>query len=328
VWAADAAGDPDPTVLAESRCLFIARYVGTRYQRYGVTRGYIDACHAAGVGVGLIFEEWGSQFLGGYQAAVACGQRMLASWDALGAPRDGSVIPLVVIVDPSPSAVYGNENAVRDFARGWHDLLTSEGFPEWTGYGSRYGLDLAGEAAPSMTRRWGVGTWGYGERRDGSLPDDVPADMIQHGNRAAPVPGTDYNTLFRLDMGQWGGPAVAPPRRKEHQVWSAIIVGPDGLPISYAVAGSTILFQDDPTKPRGIYGIPQAAIDRGVCVRVDDKPAPDGRPGTAWDRLRAASDASLVMPTAGVPGEPAPVDVSGVLSAIDALREQVVRLGS
>lgn len=205
VWAADAAGNPDPGELAASDCLFIARYLGTPYQRYGVTREYVDACHAHGVGVGLIAEEWASQFLGGYDTARAACDRAMAAWDALGAPRDGSVIPMVVLVDPSPGAVLGNEQLLLDFARGWDDALTEAGFPEWTGYGSRYGLDLAGEVAPHMTRRWGVGTWGFGERPDGSLPEHVPADMIQHGNRAAPVAGCDYNTLFRLDMGQWGG---------------------------------------------------------------------------------------------------------------------------
>lgn len=204
-WAADAAGDPDPQALAASGCSFVARYVGTAHQRYGVTRRYIDACHAAGVGVGLIFEEWGSQFLGGYQAAVESCARMTAGWDALGAPRDGTVIPMVVILDPSPGAAYGNEGALREFARGWNDALP---FSQFTGYGSRYALDLAAQVAPKMTRRWGVGTWGYGERADGTLPPDVGADMIQHGNRGAPVPGCDYNTLLRPDMGQWGGNAA------------------------------------------------------------------------------------------------------------------------
>lgn len=211
-WAADAAGNPDPAALAETGCLFVARYVGTPYQRYGVTRDYVAACHDHGVGVGLIFEEWANQFRGGYDAARQSCARMLAGWDALGAPRDGTVIPMVVLVDPSPSAVLGNEDRLRDYARGWDDALTAAGFREWTGYGSRYGLDLAGEVAPHMTRRWGVGTWGFGERPDGSLPEHVPADMIQHGNRAAPVAGCDYNTLLRLDMGQWAPAAVSAPR--------------------------------------------------------------------------------------------------------------------
>ncbi len=263
VWAADAATNPDPTALAESGCLFIARYVGTAYQRYGVDRTYIDACLANGVGVGLIMQEWASQFLGGYAAAIACGQRMLAGWDRLGAPRDGSVIPMVVMVDPNPGAVPGNEGALRDFARGWHDLLTREGFPEWTGYGSRYGLDVAQSAAPSMTRRWGVGTWGFGERGDGSLPADVPADMIQHGNRGAPVPRTDYNTLFRLDMGQWGGPAVKPPERKVNDMpYIAVGNTPFMRAAAYVDGGFRVgpIF-GGPPGPAEYGAIPQEALD-------------------------------------------------------------------
>jgi hypothetical protein len=204
-WAADAAGHPSPQALKDSDCLFVGQYVGTQYQHYGVSRGYIDQCLNIGLGVMLIFEEWSSQFLGGYDTAIQMMNRMHAGWDALGVPNDGSVCPAVALVDPNPGAVPGNEDALRAFARGVNDACW---LPWFTGYGSRYGLDIAQPDAPKMQRRWGVGTWGFGERGDGSLPPDVPADMIQHGNRAAPVGGTDYNTLFRLDMGQWGGPAT------------------------------------------------------------------------------------------------------------------------
>jgi hypothetical protein len=293
--AADAAGHPHPETLRDAGFLFIGQYVGSAHQAYGVSRDYIDWCLSYNVGVLLIFEEWGSQFLGGYGAAIDCCARMMAGWDALGAPRDGTVLPAVVIVDPTPDAVFGNEQAVRDFARGWNDALP---FTEFTGYGSKLGLDLAGEVAPKMTRRWGVGTWGFGERGDGSLPESVPADMIQHGNLGSPVPGTDMNTLFRPDMGQWGSAhAVAKPRAfEEDDMFNALIVGIDGLVHAYAVQGTTILYEY-PAEPRGAYGIPQAAIDSGFkIVRLDDKPAPDGQPGTAWDRLLKASQNSQVPP--------------------------------
>lgn len=290
MWAADAATNPDPNELRDTGCLFIARYVGTPYQRYGVSRDYIDQCLSVGVGVMLIFEEWASQFLGGYNAAIQSCNRMMAAWDALGAPRDGSVIPAVVILDPSPSAAYGNEGALQDFARGWNDALP---FNEFTGYGSRYSLDLAGAVAPKMTRRWGVGTWGYGERGDGSLPGDVPADMIQHGNRGAPVARCDYNTIFREDMGQWGGPAVA-KKEDDPFMWGAVVIGLDGRVHAYAVAGSTILYEFGGAP--GAYGIPQEAIDSGLrLIRVDDKPGVDGWK-SGWDRLAAASNFSVVDP--------------------------------
>lgn len=313
MWAADAASNPNPQALKDSDCLFIARYVGTAYQRYGVSRDYIDWCHGVGIGVVLIFEEWSSQFLGGYDAAVQCCNRMMVSWDALGAPRDGSVIPAVVILDPNPSAAYGNEGALQDFARGWNDSLP---FDQFTGYGSRYALDLAGEVAPKMTRRWGVGTWGYGERSDGSLPDNVPADMIQHGNIGAPVPGCDYNTLFRTDMGQWGGQGTTPKKEEDPTMWCAVIV--TDRVHAYAVAGNTILWEFGGAP--GYVGIPQEALDSGLrCVRVDN----NGSPGdSGWDRLTKASEFSLVDPRDTVT-----VEVGGVTDAQKAAVEASIQAG-
>jgi hypothetical protein len=299
VIAADAAGHPDPQALRDAGYLFVGKYVGTAHQAYGVSRAYIDECLAVGIGVLLIFEEWGNQFLGGYEAALASCDRMMRGWDALGAPRDGTVLPAVALLDPSPSAVYGNESQFRDYARGWNDALP---FPEFTGYGSLYAHMLAADVAPKMTRRWGVGTWGYGEGRHGELPDAIAfsVEMIQHGNVASPVPNTDHNTLYRADMGQWGGPAPR-PKPKDSLMWVAIIKGLDGLVHAYVCAGATILYEL-PQQPVSIFNIPQAAIDSGLHIeRVDDKVGPDGR--TAWDRLLTASDASLVLPKAApVPG--------------------------
>lgn len=206
---ADAAGHPDPWALRQAGYQVIAQYLGTPYQAYGVSRSYVDQCFEAGLGVILIMEEWSSQFLGGYPAAVDSCNRMMAAWDALGAPRDGSVIPHVVLVDPTPSAVYGAEGILQAYAKGWDDALP---FPAWRGYGSKYGLDLAAQVTTKMILPWGVGTWGYGEQWNGALPDwtgDV-ADMIQHGNVAGWVGGIDHNSLYRLDLGAWGGQAPGP----------------------------------------------------------------------------------------------------------------------
>lgn len=215
MWAADAVGHPNPVGLRNSDCLFIGQYVGTRYQRYGVSRQYIDDCIGEGVGVLLIFEEWSSQFLGGYNAARDCCARMMEGWNNLRAPMDGSVIPGVVILDPSPSAAYGAEAELQDWARGWNDFLP---FNEFTGYGSKYSLDLAGAVAPKMTRRWGVRTWGY---------QNGGADMYQEPNIAAPIQNVDYNSLTREDMGQWEGFVTPPqptPKKREHKMY----IGKDG----------------------------------------------------------------------------------------------------
>ncbi len=199
-WAADAAGNPSPQALKDSGALFVGRYVGTQFQHFGVSRSYIDDCLAVGVGVLLIFEEWSSQFLGGYDVGRQMMNRMHDGWRALGAPD--TIVPAVALVDPNPGAVPGNEQALIDFARGVNDGCW---LPEWTGYGSKYGLDVVRNSgvATKQTRRWGVGTWGFGESPSGQLPANVDADMIQHGNISAPVPGVDYNTVLR-DMGHWG----------------------------------------------------------------------------------------------------------------------------
>lgn len=194
VWAADAVSNPSPAALKMSGCAFIGRYVGTAYQRYGVSRSYIDDCLAHGVGVLLIFEEWASQFLSGRSGAAACCDRMMAGWDALGAPSDGSVLPAVVMLDPSPSVIYGAEPQMREWSRGWQEHLPLPGF---MGYGSRYSLDVAAQTAPKMIRRWGVRTWGY--------QDGPPPDLIQEPNIAPPIGGVDYNTIVRADLGVWGG---------------------------------------------------------------------------------------------------------------------------
>lgn len=265
IWAADSAVNPSPQELADTDCLFIGRYVGTPYQRYGVSRGYIDDCLGHNVGVLLIFEEWSNQFLGGYQAAVDSCARMMDSWNRLGAPLDGSVLPAVVLVDPNPGIVSGNENALRDYARGWNDVLP---FNEFSGYGSRYGLDIAGGVAPKMTRRWGVGTWGYGEGPGGSLPDDVPADLIQHGNRGAPVANCDYNTVFRRDMGQWGGPVPPPSWTGGSQGDMDAICAPllDGTSTLIVKSGTQILWDLTAPQAGGFLGILPNHPDLGYAL--------------------------------------------------------------
>jgi hypothetical protein len=203
--ALDAAGHPNPQAVKNTGALFIGQYVGTAFQQYGVSRAQIDAYLAAGIGVLIVFEEWDNQFLGGRQAALESCARMVAACEQLGVPR--TIRPAVALLDPTPSALTGNEGSLRAYARGWNDALP---WAEFMGYGSRAALDLAADVAPKMTRRWGVGTWGYGERMDGSLPPNVPADLIQHGNAVSPLAGTDVDTILTLDIGYWGAPARPP----------------------------------------------------------------------------------------------------------------------
>lgn len=303
-WGADSAGNPDPAALAAAGIPAIGRYLSTPYQRYGVTRGYIDDCHAAGVGVFLIFEEWASQFLGGYPAAVAACARGMEAWHALGAPLDGSVVPHVALVDPTPSAVYGAEGVLQAYAKGWDDTLP---FPRWRGYGSRYGLDLAAQVVTKMELPWGVGTWGYGEAGDGSLPDwtgDV-TDLIQHGNLPGLVPGTDTNTLYRADLGAWGGPAPAPvPAPLEEGVMERLVKN-DDLPAATETAGNGWWYFP-PT------GLPWQ-VDSGVTVLSI---AATGVPSfhTRGPQIVAAIDARQRAYPATAPG----IDPSAVATAVGA----------
>lgn len=305
-WAPDAAGHPNPDALAAEGVPFVCQYVGTAYQHYGVSRGYIDDCHARGVGVVLIFEEWSSQFLTGYLGARQSCDRMMAGWDALGAPRDGTVIPHVALVDPTPSAVYGAEGALQDYARGWDDALP---FPQWRGYGSKYGLDLAFGVTRKMLGPWGVGTWGYGEAGNGWLPPwtSDAADMIQHGNIGAPIPGTDYNTLFRADMGAWGGPSPSPlPEIEETD--DMIYASTDGHAVH--MQGSLIAREFDP--PADQYGVPdsarQYADEHHITIIAGCSPL-------LLAKFHIADHLATTAPTGG--GAPAPVDYDAIATAVN-----------
>lgn len=312
-WAADAASPKDPAELAATECAFIGRYLGTAYQRYGFSRAEADGYLDHGVGVLVIFEEWASQFLGGFDVAVQMMDRMRLSWHALGIPD--TVIPAIVLVDPSPGAVPGNEGALIDFARGIESRLWTS---EWTAYGSKYGLDVvrASGVAPRLTRRWGVGTWGFGEgpAPHGALPPGVDADLIQHGNRAAPVGGTDYNTMLRPDMGQWGGPVSTPPAsshagRDRMILYVANAVIP-GHGVGRFMQGNLIV--RELTDALNEYGVPisasnwRAAVDPTMPIAFLTGPFDS----PAWDALQQGHDALLAIPP-GVPGEP-PEDLTTV----------------
>lgn len=298
-WAADAVANPDPALLRSTGCVFIARYVGTPYQAYGVSRGYINACHAAGLGVGLIFEEWASQFLSGYDGARAACNRHMATWDALGAPRDGSVIPMVVLVDPNPGVVYGAEAQLQAYARGWDDALVGQyGFPEWTDYGSKYGSDLARAVAPHLTRRWGVRTWGY---------QAAYADMYQEPNIAPPVANTDYNSLSRLDMGQWGGEGSGPPPKKK---WSDDMIYVQNGVVALHMQGPVIAAEFG--APYNTFGVPTAAID----YAGDRIPFQHHVPSLVIEKFRIADKVATTMPTGS--GGATPDQVAAVQASVAA----------
>jgi hypothetical protein len=160
-----------------------------------------------------------------------------------------------------------------------------------------------------MQRRWGVGTWGYGERGDGSLPDGTSSvvDMVQHGNLAGLVGGIDHNTLFRPDMGQLGGSAQPAPAQRPEIPRMYIAVGRTIDQVSHArlVTGGRVLRRFD--GPEGGYGIPQDALDWKSGA---------GREAVPFVFVEAGELFQLDQPWPPAPGEPAPVDLSGVRSAL------------
>jgi hypothetical protein len=264
-WTAlDSVGQPDPNVARDSGYSFIAAYVGTQYQRYGTTRGYIDRVLGAGLGFWPIFEEWASQFLSGYDVAVQMMGRMRAGWNSLGLPNDGSCCPAIALVDPNPGAVEGNEGALVAFAKGVDDSCW---LPSWAGYGSKYGLDVVRGHVWKMQWRWGVGTWGFGERGDGSLPNNVDADMIQHGNKHAQLPGCDENTVFTEWVGQLGGPVTptpTPQRPKENDLY--IVRNRDtGQRTLYTALGATPNIDEGFSNELQFAGVPYFDVPGGVA---------------------------------------------------------------
>jgi hypothetical protein len=90
--------------------------------------------------------------------------------------------------------------------------------------------------------------------------------------------------------------------KEDDEMWSAIIIGLDGLPITFPMNGLAIVGpSDDPNGPRGGFAIPQAALDRGPCFRMDTQPAFSGQ-GNRWDEIQRLNTAPPVK-TVEVPAE-------------------------
>ena len=79
----DALGHPAPAAVGKGR--FVAQYLKN------LNRALVDAYHAAGVTVVLVYETTGQRSLGGRGAGIADGRAALTLASALGAPTDTAI---------------------------------------------------------------------------------------------------------------------------------------------------------------------------------------------------------------------------------------------
>lgn len=234
---------------------------------------WFDECRARGVAPRvMIHETYSQRSQAGFAAGAADCRWHEARVREVG--HDG--LNAVVVSDGSKYDAWD----ASEYGRGWASAATMGFFP----YGSVpiCASFIDGASTPGslvIAETWVPATWGDGTFASQRVYEQAEGISTSH----------DLNYVYH-DFG--AAPSAPRPNEQEPDMWSAIIVGLDGLVHSYAVAGATILYEDDPAGPRDPrFGIPLAAIARGHCERLDLVPSIDGQ-GSAWDRLLRASAAS------------------------------------
>lgn len=114
-WVADYSwARPHPKVLAAAGCIGVVRYVGPGNRGRDVTAGEVSALHAAGLGIGLVWETTTTAALAGWQAGYADVAAANRHADTLGYPAH---LPIFYAVDTdvTPAQVRG---PVADTFRG------------------------------------------------------------------------------------------------------------------------------------------------------------------------------------------------------------------
>lgn len=175
---------------------------------------------------------------------------------------------------------------------------------------------------------WWMADYGpnNGERHDPDAqaprpPQDRPWAIHQFTSAG----GLDVNFAPSLSIFT-GTPARPSPKRKVSDLYVAIIFGFDGLPYAYLVSGHVIL-GDFPAEPRGIYAIPQAAIDfAGDSIVIKNLSELATAPANLVKASAAAYEANKVTVLPSVPApEPPPVPQPGGPLIPPPSIEQVLR---
>lgn len=201
-----------------------------------------------------------------------------------------------------PLAGYGNPEAVEAFCRG----VRRAGF---------VGL------------RWGVGTWRYGETRDGQPPAVCDVEMLQSGNNPGPRPATDLDWLYAqvAVFAPMGGPAPTPIFQGDDMPYVGLKKRADGHTFdAWLVDGgvTTRNFAGDQT-PWGPFGL---SIPADALAFLNDRPGSKAVEyvGLEWALIEQRTKVSLVDPNVddgdgGGSSGPSDAQKQAVQATVDAM---------
>lgn len=177
--------------------------------RYEPSGEFIQSCHDAGLGVVFIGESYATRAYEGYNAGLADAGWWDVRATVLGYPPE--CVIYYVLGDTNGADEAAHVGPISDYVRGLSD---ASGRDVIGVYGGRAAIDAARAASPKVQRAWGVETWGPWDGTD--------LDLMQIANTPSPVGGTDWDQMFRDDVGQWPRPSApappvppAPPQPKE-----------------------------------------------------------------------------------------------------------------
>lgn len=147
---------PAPDVLHDAGCIGVVRYLGPGNHGRDVTAGEVRALHAAGLGVGLVWETTTTAALAGFRAGMGDVDAANRDADAIGAP-DWLPIFLAVDTDVTPAQVRG------PVADTFHGALQRSDRPVRP-YGEADVLDILCGELGLMPCGWQCAAWSLGRR--------------------------------------------------------------------------------------------------------------------------------------------------------------------
>jgi len=150
-------------------------------------QSYLDDLAAHGVGWTFIMETNSARSQEGYPAGVYDARFADGRSDQRNYPRDRSIA--YVVSDGSRFDPASGGDQIADYGEG----VAATSLRPFLFYGNQYAIDHATTGALRIpTARllgyWGIATWGA---------DRGVALLVQEPNIASPLPGTDYNSVYR-----------------------------------------------------------------------------------------------------------------------------------
>lgn len=213
-----------------------------------LTAAEVTDYHAAGLGVGTVFEDSATRALAGYAAGVADAQKAETQRRAVGLPAD-QVIHFAVDTDTTWTAV-------EAYFAGAHSVLgnTADGLRRTGVYGGIKVVD--GAAAAGYHYLWQTLAWSAGQLSS-------HATLYQNG-RTQFAGQADVNQVLAADWGQY--PRPVPPKPPAPQ---PTFLEDDMLAYLPLIAADTDV--DVPVEPAGTLAAPQGAVKNGpiyLCLQT------------------------------------------------------------